>query len=183
MKIEDDKLVVGIENDDIHAMQDLRLATGMNVELKKIDADLIKIKMDEYEAGAKLIKQNPNQFVIALLYNFIQRIAFFSISFFVYISFFKSYPEIKGFSYFDLVAIQVLVALCVDSLPLPGGVGISEYLYIILLGTVYQRNGVDILGSAMILTRVFNFYIPLIVTGIIVVIKQILELRKIGKRS
>lgn len=35
----------------------------------------------------------------------------------------------------------------------------------------------------MILTRVFNFYIPLIVTGIIVVIKQILELRKIGKRS
>lgn len=47
MKIEDDKLVVGIENDDIHAMQDLRLATGMNVELKKIDADLIKIKMDE----------------------------------------------------------------------------------------------------------------------------------------
>ena len=46
MKIEDDKLVVGIENDDIHAMQDLRLATGMNVELKKIDADLIKIKMD-----------------------------------------------------------------------------------------------------------------------------------------
>lgn len=142
-----------------------------------------KIKMDEYEAGAKLIKQNPKQFVIALLYNFIQRIAFFSISFFVYISFFKSYPEIKGFSYFDLVAIQVLVALCVDSLPLPGGVGISEYLYIILLGTVYQRNGVDILGSAMILTRVFNFYVPLIVTGIIVVIKQILELRKIGKRS
>lgn len=142
-----------------------------------------KIKMDEYEEGAKLIKQNPKQFIIALLYNFIQRIAFFSISFFVYISFFKAYPEIKGFSYFELVSIQVLVALCVDSLPLPGGVGISEYLYILLLGSIYQQNGVDILGSAMILTRVFNFYIPLIVTGIIVVIKQFCELRKIGKRS
>lgn len=142
-----------------------------------------QIKMDEYEQGAKLIKQNPKHFIVALGYNFVQRIVFFSISYFVYISFFKAYPEIKGFNYFELVSIQVLVALCVDSLPLPGGVGISEYLLILLLGSIYQQNGVDILPSAMILTRVFTFYIPLIVTGIIVVIKQISELRKIGKRS
>ncbi len=162
----------------------IMLLTRLHLVKKPLSAvKKFRIKMDEYEEGAKLIKQNPKQFIIALAYNFIQRIAFFSISFFVYISFFKAYPEIKGFNYFDLFAIQVLVALCVDSLPLPGGVGISEYLYILLFGTIYQRNGIDILGSAMILTRVFNFYIPLIVTGIIVVFKQFFELRKIGKRS
>lgn len=41
-------MIVGIENEDIHAIQDLRLATGMNIELKKLDANLIKVKIDEF---------------------------------------------------------------------------------------------------------------------------------------
>lgn len=143
---------------------------------------VFKGKMDEYEEGARLIKQNPKQFIIALLDNFIQRIALFSVGFFVYLSFFKAYPEIKGFNYIELLSIQVLVSLCVDSLPLPGGVGISEVLYLLLLGSIYQQNGVDILASAMILTRVVSFYAPLIITGIIVVCKQIMVIR-MSKRS
>ncbi len=143
---------------------------------------LFRGKMDEYEEGANLIKQNPKQFTIALIDNFVQRIALFSVGYFVYISFFKMYPEIKGFNYLELLSIQVLVSLCVDSLPLPGGVGISEVLYLLLLGSIYQQNGVDILASAMILTRVVSFYIPLIITGIIVVCKQIMVIR-MSKRS
>ncbi len=135
-------------------------------------------KMDEYEKAGKLFLEKRRHFILALFYNFVQRIAFFSISYFVYRSFLQSYPEISGYNYFDLVSIQVLVALCVDSLPLPGGVGISEYLYILLLGPIFQQNGIDILGSAMILTRIFTFYIPLLFTGIITVSKQICVVRK-----
>ena len=159
------------------------LLNKMHIVKKPVSSiRLFREKMDEYEEGAKLIKQNPKQFAIALFDNFVQRIALFSVGFFVYISFFKAYPQIKGFNYFELLAIQVLVSLCVDSLPLPGGVGISEVLYLLLLGSIYQQNGVDILGSAMILTRVVSFYVPLIITGIMVVLKQIMVIR-MSKRS
>ena len=41
-------MVVGIENENIHAMQDLKLATGMNIILEKVESNLVKSKMDKY---------------------------------------------------------------------------------------------------------------------------------------
>lgn len=157
----------------------IRLLNKMHIVKKPDDlTEKFTLKMDEYEIAGKLFLEKRRHFLLPLFYNFVQRIAFFSISYFVYLSFLESYPEISGYNYFDLVSIQVLVALCVDSLPLPGGVGISEYLYILLLGPIFQRNGIDILGSAMILTRIFTFYIPLLLTGIITVVKQFCVVKK-----
>lgn len=140
-------------------------------------------KMDEYEVGAKHIKAHKKDAFLALMDNFIQRIAFFSIAFFVYLAFKYAYPEVSGFGFMDLFGIQVLVALSVDSLPLPGGAGISEYLYVIMFGAIYGINGnTDLVGSAMLLTRAVNFYIPLIVTGTITIIKQAILIKNGQKR-
>lgn len=133
--------------------------------------------MDTYEAGAKLIFKHKFHFLKALVYNLIQRVSFFSISYFVYLAFKKNFL-IADLGYIDLFAIQVLIALSVDSLPLPGGVGISEYLYVILFGLVYCVGEVNIVGSAMLLTRVVNFYIPLLFTFALVIFKHIYMLKK-----
>lgn len=133
--------------------------------------------MDNYEAGAKLIFQHKFHFFKAFMYNLIQRVSFFSISYFVYLAFKGSF-EIANLTYIDLFAIQVLIALCVDSLPLPGGVGISEYLYVLLYGLVYYVGEVNIVGSAMLLTRAINFYIPLIITFSLFAFKHIRMIRK-----
>lgn len=139
-------------------------------------------KMDEYEAGANLIFKHKFHFTKAFIYNLIQRIAFFSISYFVYLAFKDSF-EIPDFSFIALFAIQVCIALCVDSLPLPGGVGISEYLYILLFGLIYCVGELDLVGSAMLLTRAVSFYIPLIVTFALVIIKHIRTMRKDLRRN
>ena len=135
-------------------------------------------KMDNYEKGAMLIRTNKKEFILALLYNFIQRIAFFSISYFVYLAFKYKFTELSGFGFIELFSIQVIIALCVDSLPLPGGVGISEYLYILVFGIVYAVGDSSFVASTMLLTRAVNFYVPLIVTGMLVVIKQIINIKK-----
>ncbi len=88
---------------------------------------------------------------------------------------------IADLTYLDLFSIQVLIALCVDSLPLPGGVGISEYLYALLFGLVYCVGEVNVIGSAMLLTRAVNFYIPLILTFLLVLIKHVKILKKSSK--
>ena len=142
---------------------------------------LIK-KMDEYEQGAKYILQNKHRLFIALIYNFIQRIALFSCAYFVYLAFQKAFPQLSGFGYFDLFAIQTIIALSVDSLPLPGGMGISEILYVTMFEIVY--GGIvlfdegTLVASAMLLTRAVSFYLPLIITAIITIKRHIVILCK-----
>lgn len=48
VEMKDNKLVVEIENENIYALQDLKLATGMNITLKKQGIDIIKKKVDKY---------------------------------------------------------------------------------------------------------------------------------------
>ena len=122
-------------------------------------------KMEEYEEGAKLIKYHKKHFALALLANFIQRVAMFSMAFFVFVAFNQAYPMLHDSSYIELLSLQVIIALSVDSLPLPGGVGISEFLYVLLMGMVY--GGEDMVGTAMMVTRSVSFYIPVIITMLI----------------
>lgn len=130
-------------------------------------------KMEEYAKGAELLRRNKLKFFFAFIFNMIQRVALFSIAYFIYLSFLKPYPQLKGFNYIDLFAIQVIIAMAVDSLPLPGGMGISEYLYSVSFETIYLLVDSHCVASAMLLTRAVSFYIPLILTSLIVVIKQI----------
>lgn len=143
----------------------------------------LREKMVEYEYSGKLVRQHKKEFIIALLYNFIQRIALFSVTFLVFLAFYHG-SDSSGLdyrNYFELVSVQVAIALCVDSLPLPGGVGISEYLYLSLFGLVYTNVTSDYIASAMLITRGVSFYFPLILTFIIWLIKHIMILVRDSK--
>lgn len=139
-------------------------------------------KMDDYEQGALIMKKNKSMFIKAFIYNFIQRIAMFSMAYFVYLAFKCGYPELKNYSFFVLFGIQALISISVDSLPFPGGMGISEWLYILILEFVYggilSHKGDDLVASAMLLTRAVSFYIPLIVCSIIFIVKHVLTMIK-----
>ena len=148
-----------------------------------------KIKMDEYEAAAHIMITHRWKFFFATLYNFIQRIAYFSMAYFVFLAFREVYPELNNMTYFDLISIQIIIALSVDSLPLPGGVGISEFLYIFLYGQIYVTavagiyDTEAIVASAMLFTRAISFYLPVIITCLIFIIKHVLTMRKSIKRA
>ncbi len=140
-------------------------------------------KMDEYEVGARLIKSHKLDFAKALLCNFIQRIAIFSVTYIIFIAFLRGTMgvDMEYHSYWELMGIQVLIALAVDSLPLPGGVGISEYLYLLLFGFVY--NGEEMIASAMLLTRAVSFYIPVIVCALLSVLEHVLVIKNDIKKQ
>lgn len=159
----------------IKLLHKMRIIKNMDLAL-----ELFHNKMDDYEKAAKLIRANKGQFLLALLSNFIQRIAMFSMAFFVYLSFLKPYPELRGHGYFEMMAVQVIVALSVDSLPFPGGVGISEVLYITLYGIIYGSE--TMVATALIVTRALSFYIPLLVTMAIFIYKHISTMVK-GNRK
>lgn len=142
---------------------------------------LFKKKMDDYERAANLIKKNKFKFFLAFLANLVQRVAFFLVAYFVYLAFCEPYPEIKGFGLLNLMAIQVIIAISVDSLPFPGGVGISEFLFIYLYQFIYQTE--TLVGSAVMVTRALNFYIPVLVTMLIFIYKHVSNIVKAKKNK
>ena len=145
----------------------------------------LRVKMDEYQEGGRLILKHKGLMTLALGANFIQRISMFAMSFCVYLAFIPvlkaANPDFIPLGFINLFAIQVIIALSVDSLPLPGGVGISEWLYLFLFTFIYCTE--VMIASAMMVTRAVSFYIPLIVTMIIFIGKHISVILKSRKRE
>lgn len=112
----------------------------------------------DYGNSAEYLKKNPWVTLKVFFFSFIQRTAMFSVAYFVYKSF-----GLNSSSFFDLLAIQVAVAMAVDSLPLPGGVGASEAFLAGLYVSVYGGHGM--VATATLLTRGISYYFCLLLSG------------------
>ena len=127
--------------------------------------------LNKYKDELKFINNNKKIVILNFLLTFIQRLLLFSIAYIIY----KSLGFNK-YSYFDLLAIQVTVQVAIEALPLPGGAGLSEKMFHDIFITVF---GISFADIGMLLTRTFSFYIPLLVSGIIILINMFISKKKV----
>lgn len=120
---------------------------------------LFRSLLEDYHESAQFVKENWNVLGRMFLTTLAQRIAYFSVGYCVYRGF-----GLSGLGIQDIVALQVVISITVDSLPLPGAVGVSEGMFLLLYTKVY---GVHMIAPAMLLTRGINFYMMLLLTGAI----------------
>lgn len=140
--------------------------------LSKKTKDLnITTILNKYKDELKFMSSNKKIVILNFILTFIQRLLLFSIAYIIY----KSLGFNK-YSYFDLLAIQVSVQIAIESLPLPGGAGLSEKMFLDIFITVF---GISFADIGMLLTRTFSFYIPLLVSGIIIVINLFMSKKKV----
>lgn len=118
--------------------------------------------MDLYNDEISFIKSHFKMVFFTFFITFIQRIALFSIIYIVYRSL-----GFSTYSYLDLLAIQVSVQIAAEVLPIPGGAGLSESMLHHLFIIIFASKMADI---GMLLTRTFTFYIPLLSSGLVIVI-------------
>ena len=114
--------------------------------------------LTEYQESAKYIYEHPIVTIKVCLITFIQRLAMFSIAYIVYKAF-----GLTGYSYIELVVIQIALALAIDSLPLPGGIGASEAMMLLIYNKTF---GEAISMPAMLVTRGLGYYLCLIISGV-----------------
>ncbi len=119
----------------------------------------------EYQESAKYIKENLWVSVKVCLITFIQRLAMFSIAYVVYRAF-----GFNEHSYIELVVIQLSIAIAIDSLPLPGGIGASEAMLILIYDKVFGEN---LSVPAMLVTRGLNYYSCLLLSGFVVLLNHL----------
>ena len=132
-----------------------------NSYLEKLESSIL-----EFQEGYKFIKGDFFLLIKLFLFNFIQRGCLFLISYMVYRSF--------GFdndNFISLMAIQILVSLSVDSLPIPGGVGLQEYLLSLLLINVYSEN---YMMPSLLMNRFLTYYLSLIFSSITLLMNYII---------
>ena len=88
------------------------------------------LTMEHYNDTAAFLRQHKHVLLRVLFLTFCQRLALFSVTYFVYRAF-----GLKGTAMITLVLLQSTISVSADMLPLPGGMGISEHLFLTIFFT------------------------------------------------
>lgn len=135
--------------------------------MKKKEGRLKKLEdsMDTYRNTAAYLKNNPFVIVKVIGITFIQRMALFAVTWFVYQAF-----GLHGTGFWEILFLQAVISVSVDMLPLPGGMGISETLFLKIFPPVF---GSTLLLPAMVLSRGLGYYGELLVSAVFTIVAQL----------
>jgi len=131
----------------------------------KIEA-FVKV-LEDYKSTAAYLKGKRLMLVRMFFVTFLQRSSMFLIAYFVYKSF--GFGE---FNFLVFLCIQALIELAIQTVPIPGFIGISEYTIFLLNSSIYGSDKILALAS-MLLIRGFSYYLPFIISSIFVLAKHI----------
>ena len=139
-------------------------------EEKRGTAEKLEASMDTYRNTAAYLKNNPLVIVKVIGITFIQRMALFAVTWFVYQAF-----GLHGTGFWDILFLQAVISVSVDMLPLPGGMGISETLFLTIFSPVFG----GLLLPGMVLSRGLGYYGELLISAVFTAVAQL----TIGKRN
>lgn len=137
----------------------IKLIRRRDEALKKVDQAVA-----EFSEWPKLIKGNKKLIVQQIIVSFLQMIAFYSIAFFV----FKAIGAGNA-DYFLVITAAACVWLAAAFIPLPGGSGGAEGMFILFFSTIYHGSSV---GVALLLWRFVTFYFSIIVGSIMLFVEN-----------
>lgn len=130
--------------------------------------------MQVYRETAKYLKERKKVLFVVILLTFVQRLALFGVTFTVYLSF-----RLSGTSMADVVILQAIIAVAVDMLPLPGGMGISETLFLKIYVPVFG----SLLLPGMVLSRGLGYYSELLISAVFTGVAQLYYTLRAARES
>lgn len=133
--------------------------------LKKREHRLKKLEesMDAYGDTARYLKTHTGVIWNVIGITFLQRMAMFAVSWFVYRAF-----GLNETGFWTVLFLQAVISVSVDMLPLPGGMGISETLFLTIFKPVFG----SLLLPGMVLCRGLGYYGELFISAVFTVIAQ-----------
>lgn len=114
--------------------------------------------MEKYRSVADYLRKNKRVIVNVLLITFVQRLMWFFITYLVCLSFsvHTAGPAIA-------TTLQGMISVSVDMLPLPGGMGMSENLFLSIFRPLCGKN---LVLPVMVVSRGISYYSQLIISAI-----------------
>lgn len=116
----------------------------------------------EYRISARQLKSNKGVLLRVVLISLLQFGAYHSITYFCYRSF-----GLNERSLLEIMSLQGLLFTSVSCIPLPGSSGAMEGGFGLLFRKVFSEG---IIGSAIVLCRLVSFALPLVLSGLFLLI-------------
>lgn len=130
--------------------------------------------IEKYRGSFTVIKKHGWLFPLVIFINVLQRASQILITCFVCKAVVSDVPFI------DIVVMQTYVTLGYNSIPLPGGVGAFEYIYLQIFTLRFDK---AFLIVAMMVTRAISYYISLILSGVVTLSYHYAVIRRNSKQS
>ncbi len=112
--------------------------------------------------------------MLPFLITFIQRVILFTITYWVYRA-----MGFHTYGIFTVTLLQSVISVSVDMLPLPGGMGISETLYMVMFAPVFG----NAMLASMVLSRGISYYGQLFISAVMTCAAHFIIGRKTGERK
>lgn len=136
-----------------------RLACWRMIKHEDEKMKKIMISLDQYHRAAMYLKSHGIVLVNVFLITIFQRLSLFAVTWLVYRSF-----GLHGTNIWQIICIQTIIALAVDMLPLPGGIGASEASFLVMYEGIF---GTAFVLPGMLLSRGISYYMLLLISGLV----------------
>jgi hypothetical protein len=154
------------------------ISLGAKIHLirhKQAKLDKVDRAINQYKACAGIVNEEKGAILIAFLFNFLQRVALLSTTVLVYLAFGGSFSNLL-----DVISVQALVLVGVYSLPIPGGMGVADYL---LINGLTMIPDVASPANLELISRGISFYCCITLSIIIVVTGYFYQSHRLKKLS
>jgi uncharacterized protein (TIRG00374 family) len=112
----------------------------------------------QYTGTADFFKTNQHVIIHVLLITFIQRCVLFLVTWMTYCAF-----QLSGERMSVIVTLQAMISVASDMLPLPGGMGVSENLFLEIFQPIF---GEDFVIPGMVISRGISYYSQMLISGV-----------------
>ena len=133
-------------------LERFRLLRPKATRLEKLEAS-----MDLYHETAAFWAGHKGIIFNVFVITFVQRVILFTVTYWVYRAL-----GLRGCDIFTITVLQAVISVSVDMLPLPGGMGISETLYMVMFVPVFG----EVLLPSMLLSRGIAYYGQLLLSAV-----------------
>lgn len=130
-----------------------------NVEQKQ---EKLEKELETYQESAMYIKSHKLLMLKTVLTTLVQMIAYYCVPYCIY----KAYG-LNTYNILQVISLQAVLYATVSGIPSPGAVGVSEGGFLGIFANVFPDK---LINSAMLLNRAVNFYLLVLISGIVVIV-------------
>ncbi len=123
----------------------------------------LRVYMEDYARYAQMLRGRRKMLAGAFLFNFLQRAAQIAVTMFVYLAIGGDPAQA-----FDIWVLQGFVVLGSNCVPIPGAMGVSDYLMLDCYSSAAIPTGA---ANLELLSRAVSFYICILICGIAILAK------------
>ena len=162
-------LLHGICRGSIHFLCKIKLLRHEEEKQRKLDRFI-----DEYAMCSQLMKSRKKAIATAFVFNILQRLSVILVPLCVFMA--------QGGAVSDatrLWAVQSYVVIGSNSIPIPGAMGVSDYIMLDGYGKMMDyQNAINF----ELLSRSISFYICIVLCGVVVLAKKLIQ-KKTGSKN